>query len=699
MAGETRPYRYLNRDGLWPGFSWEGLELDAGGTLRLMALPRLEGALPETIAALAGGQTPAGIAVDRDGTVFFSDPAAAVVYRIDGCSGDVERQPCLGGRGSEPMRFSEPTALVIPQHRRVLYVADSGNHRIQVFDLATMALVDIRTGFERPGSLASDDEGHLYVVDTSKKRVDQFTAFGDFVPSFWETVDGSGRVADPRAVACDGDRVYVLDAQTHHVCILNVKGELLEEADTLEEDASAFAVISGAFYVGDANRRRIAVFRRNREGAYTYTGDAAGYEGPVAALAADGRGGLLVLPGAGGPPLRLLVDASHRPEGWIASGAIWFDEVEHYWNRLHATIDRPADTHVQFFVYAGAPSAPPPAPGGQSVFPSPWRAVENDVTDFFLTIGGKKTQALWIGARFDNDRHATPSLSQLRVDFDQDSYLPYLPAIYQERDCDDFLIRFLSLFEGLFDELEGKVDGLAALVNPAATPANALPWLAGFLALPLPETWNDNDQRKEIADAYARYGRRGTLAALREVLRIEAGVRAVIDEPVQAMGWWSMPAPSSSCTSDRAGTWTDGGDSILGINTMLAGAEPQGAVVGTTATLDRSQLITQDEYAAPLFDSVAYQFTVHVYPGEVECAGKLDQVRAIVDREKPAHTMYELCVIAPGLRVGYQARLGVDTLLGSGPAPGRLGAGELVLGGQPRGQVGIRSHVGVSTQL
>jgi len=160
-----------------------------------------------------------------------------------------------------------------------------------------------------------------------------------------------------------------------------------------------------------------------------------------------------------------------------------------------------------------------------------------------------------------------------------------------------------------------------------------------------------------------------------------------------------MPAQSSSCKPGAAGTWTDGSDSILGINTLLAAAEPQGAVVGTTATLDRSQLIAQEEYASPLFDGVAFRFTVYVYHGEVECAGKTEQVRAIVDREKPAHTMYDLCVISPGLRVGYQARLGVDTLLGGGPAPGRLGEGDLVIGGRPRGEIGRRSQLGVSTQL
>jgi hypothetical protein len=240
---------------------------------------------------------------------------------------------------------------------------------------------------------------------------------------------------------------------------------------------------------------------------------------------------------------------------------------------------------------------------------------------------------------------------------------------------------------------------LPALLDPAAAPDEALPWLAGFLALALPETSSEDEQRAAIASAYARYARRGTVEGLRETLHAEAGVRALIEEPLQAIAWWALPAPSTSCTPGAAGLWADGGDAVLGLNTVLASGEPQGAVVGTTATLDRSQLITQEEYGTPMFDEVAYRFSVQLYAGELECAGKLEQVIAILDREKPAHTMYDVCVIAPGLRVGYQARLGMDTVLGGEPVPGRLGETALVLGGQRRAQVGTRSHVGVSTQL
>lgn len=698
MTAADGSYRYLNGDGRWPGFTWDGLALDAEGVLRLMPLPRFDGVLPARVRSLDPAPLVAGLAIDRDGTIYFSDPAANTVRRVNGCSAAIEAVPCLGRRGAATTPFSGPAALLIPAHRHALYVADAGNGRIQIFDLETMALIEVLSGFQQPVSLASSEDGRLYVVAMQARRLDQLTISGDVVSSFWDALHADGRVTEPVAVACDGPHVVVLDGQSHLVHVFDQGGTWVRSTDVAIAGASMIAAGDDVVYVGDPGRQRVAVFRLTHQGTYTLAGDAVGYDGPVAALACDRSGGLLVLPGGGFAPLRLTIDGSYRHEGWLHSGAIAFDDLPHFWNRLHADIDLPEGSHVQFFVAAGVAATPPASPTAFPL-PAPWRAIDSDSTDFFLTLDGAKTPALWIAARFDNDAHATPALAQLRVDFDQSSYVPHLPAVFGEHDSEQLLLRYLSLYESFFRELEDEIDRLPALVDPAAARPDALAWLAGFLALPLPETWSEAERRQAIAGAYERYARRGTIAGLLETLRLEAGVRATIDEPIQAAGWWSMPGSSTSCQPGAAGTWVDASDSLLGVNTILVSAEPQGAVVGTTATLDRSQLLTHEEYGMPLFDEVAHRFTLRLYPRDVECAGKLDEIKAIVDREKPAHTAYEVCVFEPGIRIGYQARLGIDTLLGRGPVQGRLGDAALVLAGSPPSRLGLRSHLGVSTHL
>jgi hypothetical protein len=137
---------------------------------------------------------------------------------------------------------------------------------------------------------------------------------------------------------------------------------------------------------------------------------------------------------------------------------------------------------------------------------------------------------------------------------------------------------------------------------------------------------------------------------------------------------------------------------------MLAAAQPQGAVVGTSAVLDQSQLITDGEYGAPLFSDVAYQFSVEVYRSQVMSANALARIQAVVEQEKPAHTAYHLCIIDPRFRVGFQSRLGIDTVVGGEPRSLSLGTAQAlgqdtVLAGMAPSLLGTDSTLGVSTRL
>src|SRR5205807_2341146 len=116
-----------------------------------------------------------------------------------------------------------------------------------------------------------------------------------------------------------------------------------------------------------------------------------------------------------------------------------------------------------------------------------------------------------------------------------------------------------------------------------------------------------------------------------------------------------------------------------------------GAVLGT-ATLDHSYLITDSQLGEPLFAHAAWQFVVEVYRHEAGSDARLRLITDIIEREKPAHTMYRLALIDPVMRVGAQARVGVDTIVAGLPQPGPLGEGGrepgLRLAGSPPRRLG-----------
>jgi phage tail-like protein len=99
-------------------------------------------------------------------------------------------------------------------------------------------------------------------------------------------------------------------------------------------------------------------------------------------------------------------------------------------------------------------------------------------------------------------------------------YLEYLPAIYSEL---PFLGRFLAPFEEVqagFDALLSEID---LYFDPAHTDADFLPWLATWVALVLDDQWDEAKRRQLIAEAVELYRWRGTVYGLKRYLEIYTG--------------------------------------------------------------------------------------------------------------------------------------------------------------------------------
>ncbi len=85
-----------------------------------------------------------------------------------------------GGRGTDDGQFRRPRGVAVDAAGNV-YVADTGNNRIQMFDsqgrfLAKWGTTGSSLGqFRRPSGVAVDADGNIYVADASNNRVQRFT--------------------------------------------------------------------------------------------------------------------------------------------------------------------------------------------------------------------------------------------------------------------------------------------------------------------------------------------------------------------------------------------------------------------------------------------------------------------------------------------------------------------------------------------
>jgi len=325
---------------------------------------------------------------------------------------------------------------------------------------------------------------------------------------------------------------------------------------------------------------------------------------------------------------------------------------------LHPAALPPA-THIQLFTWTDEAGTPPFAPATNTPFPG-WQAAPRDALQ--AVIFNAPARRLWIGGVVRSDGTATPSIAQIRIDYGRDTYMKYLPALYRADPISrDLLERFLSLGETALGGLRHEIVALTRLFDPAAVPDRGYPswlaWLCGWLAWQLDQNWTQAQAREYLAEAFRLYSRRGTLEGLRRYLKIYAGVNAVI---------WELALSAT--------VWSLGQNSTLGITTMLAPNSAAGAILDSTALLDGSALTTpRDCFGAALFDDVAYRFCVAINAGELMRPGALAAARAVIAREKPAHTVCEICIIPPRMRVGSQCRIGIDTIVGA-PHEAQVGA-------------------------
>lgn len=170
-----------------------------------------------------------GIAVSKDRRIFVTDVSAG---RVMVFSPDGKLKGVIGKTGD----FTSPAGFALDETGKKIYIVDSKKHRVNVYSLNDYSF--LRTigsrgiqgegKFNFPTNAAIDSKGNLYVVDTGNSRVQVFDKNGAYVKSFGKTGDLPGALARPKGIAVDSeDHLYVVDAAFQNVQVFNAEGRLL----------------------------------------------------------------------------------------------------------------------------------------------------------------------------------------------------------------------------------------------------------------------------------------------------------------------------------------------------------------------------------------------------------------------------------------------------------------------------------------
>lgn len=600
----------------WTNAQLDGLVYDSGRRVLELA------PLPPVAMTAASTRLPIEVVESQDGRRYRSRPSRHRV-EVQPPQEAWRPLPCFGGKGAATGQLRRPQGLAVDRLGR-LYVADSGNHRVQVVRPDGASVVEVlgwRDGFGR--FVAGTDRGAMTEpVDVAVHRA-------------------SGRIAVADRAA---GRVHLFDHRFAWCTSFEPAPSLERPGGALPRPVALAWRDDGTLLVADAHWPRLLLL------------DAAG-----------GWLGEASLQEADHPRFEGLALASdHEPVGTAVLGPL--DSGIHgvAWHDIRIEAEVPSGAAITVQTWAtDDPTAPPPAvperwapsdpvpvDGGDTDFEAV-RLVQSDWTawqDWLATdrstpppAGTDRGRYLWLRvtltgrpARSTATRAtATPSLRGLRLRFPRPSWLQWLPSQWSRRDeaADPagalFVERFLAMFERVLTDAEAHVEDLPRRVSADTAPSGWLEWIASWLALSFDPSWPEDRRRALLREAMSLYKRRGTVHGLTRYVEIYTG-RA----PVLVEGFATRQARRPA---------------VLGCD------EPLGCTI-----LDATPART---------DGQAHRFTLYVHLDDPSRQALVEPVvRRIVDTEKPAHTDYDLQMVLPDARVGCQSTVGIDLVLGHGAA-------------------------------
>ncbi len=755
MAG-SRPFALVRTRDQWLRCAHQSTAFDDDGAVQLdWAVEDLD---PAARPPPAHG---AGLAFDSACRLFHSLPAQGAVERVlwaaegaeaasSGFLGETAEATPGGDFRPQPPRapLGVPRGLAVDGDDR-LFVADPGRRRVHVYDLWGKRLLRSAACVVPDGAsgdFAGDFAGHeagapaaallaarplavacagdtAYVVTSNPPGLFEMSARRGPAP-----LPVDPRMRAPHRVACSpGGRVAVLDSA----------GTADATVFPLDHPDDAFAVPFASDLAFESDE--VLVVATGPDGVFLRYTLAPGRVGALSPLRARGYDGLgiartpearprFVYWTSKGPRHAVPARVQFAPRGRVTTFRLDSGQYRTQWGRLFLDACIPPGTQVRAHCIAldepegMLPTLPPSAPGKlvhqtllredltpplppQGAWPegpleqhlhrretgcelplgAPGRPPEPFAT-WEAPVDAPMGRYLWVVLELLGTRRASPKIRCLRAEYPTHELVRRLPRAWSREEATaDFLRRFLAPFDGMLSDLDGRAALRQSLLLAHAAPPEALEWLASFVGLALDRRWSERARRTFIEEAAALFRRRGTKGALERMLQIalELGRPPVIVERFRLRGMGgAMLSDAGPATS----------------NAVLGGGFRVGGAIG-------------DAGVVPLEGAIEDAFRTHAHRFSVVVPRALGaEERALVtfllEAHRPAHTVYDVCTVDAGMRVGLGLHLelssvvgrtgGFDTLqlggsaLGRGTLLGRPGPG-LVPG---QGRVGRDARVG-----
>ncbi len=208
----------------------------------------------------------------QSGKFLFTDSYLDKIFLLDSDKNKVEIF-------REDLDLEHPTGILFNKDKDEIWVSETQNHRLKVFDSNGNYLRSIgRRGnknleFNFP-TFIHYSNGKIYVVDAMNFRIQILNSAGNFITAFGQPGDASGYFASIKGLATDShERIYVVDGLFNAVQVFDSEGNLLSYFGSKGNDEGKFILPVGIFidiydkiYVADSYNSRIQIFQIRKNG-------------------------------------------------------------------------------------------------------------------------------------------------------------------------------------------------------------------------------------------------------------------------------------------------------------------------------------------------------------------------------------------------------------------------------------------------
>ena len=209
---------------------------------------------------------PKGIAIDEADNIYVCSNDQVGKFSV---TGELTKFVGRFHRGTKDDEFDEPHGITLYDNQ--VYVCDTGNSRIQVFDADLKFCQSIGSHgteegqFNEPCDVTFDSDGNMFVADTKNDRVQVLDSSGRFIRSFGQ--EGEHKLGSPSGLFVADDSIYISNIASSAVLVYTTSGQFVTSFGTGGKKKGQFncplfiaACANGFIHVCDSWNKRIQIF-------------------------------------------------------------------------------------------------------------------------------------------------------------------------------------------------------------------------------------------------------------------------------------------------------------------------------------------------------------------------------------------------------------------------------------------------------